>query len=103
MAIQIGHWERRDGANREAMARAALDLCRASRAIDGIRGSRFYWQGADTIVIQSDAESFEVFDKPANAASAKAVFTMADLARQVGGERWSEPRSGEEVYRLAGR
>lgn len=103
MAIQVGHWERRDSADREALARAALDLCRANRAAKGMRGSRFYWMGADTIVIQSDAESFEVFDKPASPETARAVFVLADLARPAGGERWSEPRLGEEIYRLAGR
>ncbi len=103
MAIQIGHWERRDGADREALGRAALDYCRATRAVDGMRNSRFYWAGTDSIVIQSDAESFEVFDRPASAASAKAVFAMADLARPVMSERWTEPGQGEEVYRRAGR
>jgi hypothetical protein len=38
-----------------------------------------------------------------HAASAKAVFAMADLARPVMSERWTEPGQGEEVYRRAGR
>ena len=103
MAIQIGHWERRDGADREKLAMAALDLCRANRAVDGMRSVRFYWTGPDNIVLQSDAESFEVFDRPFGADSARAAFALSDLARATGSERWTDPRAGENVYRTAGR
>jgi hypothetical protein len=55
------------------------------------------------MVIQADAESFEIFDRPGTPEAAKAGFALLDLARNVRTERWGEPRDAEQAYRLAGR
>ena len=103
MAILIDRWERRDNADRNALGTAALDLCRAVRAAEGTRSARFYWNGPDAIALLWDAESAEVFDRPPTQPAARAVFALADLARNTGSERWSEPGRAQETYRLAGR
>ena len=102
MAHLLTRYDRRDEADRDALARAALDLCRATRAQDGITSSRFYWVNADTVVVLSEAESMEKFDGAGSADAAKAIFAISDLARATGTERWIDPRTGAEAYRLAG-
>ncbi len=103
MAIMVIHWERRDNADRGALGSAALDFCRASRTVEGMRDCRFYWANADTVVVQADAESTEVFYRPTTPPVARALFALADLARQTSDERWMEPGMGQETYRAAGR
>jgi len=103
MAILISRYERRDGVDRDAMARAALDVCRANRAAQGMRQARFYWVNADSIALMFDAESAEVFDHQPSPDQARTMFGLADLARNVGIERWAEARDGEQAYRAAGR
>lgn len=103
MPLSISRWERRDNSDRDAFARAALDLCRAWRAEDGVRGARFYWASADTLVTMLDAESPEVFDRQPNAMRGRALFALSDLARNLGNERWGDARTGEEAFHIAGR
>jgi hypothetical protein len=103
MAIQITRWERRDNADRNALGNAALDTCRASRGVEGTRSCRFYWSSTDGIVILWEAESAQTFDQPPAADQARAAFALADLSRPVGMERWADPRTGQEAYRLSGR
>lgn len=103
MAILISRYERRDGADRETMARGALDVCRANRAVQGMRSARFYWINTDTIVLMLDADSQEVFDRPGSSDQLRTAFALADLARNVGAERWADARDGEQAYRGAGR
>ncbi len=103
MALRATHWERRDGADREAVGNAAYVFCRASRAVQGMNSCRFYWSNTEPVVILGDAESPEVFDRPGTPELGKAVFILGDLARQIRDERWAEPRSGQEAYRQAGR
>lgn len=62
MPIQFQVWERRDSADRIGLGNAALDLCRPSRAIEGIRSSRFYWNGADAVVFLTDGETAALND-----------------------------------------
>ena len=107
MAIQLQVWERRDSADRNALGNAALDLCRASRATEGIRSSRFYWNGADAVVFLTDGET-AALDALADGAKvsadqARALFTLSDLAKATLSMRLAEPRAGEETYRRAGR
>ncbi len=68
-----------------------------------MRSSKFYWENSDTIVMQSEAESFEVFDRPGTPELGKAIFALSDVARPVSTERWQEPRAAAELYRRAGR
>lgn len=103
MAILISRYERRDAADRDAMGRAALELCRACRAVEGYRSMRFYWTSADGIAFISDAESQEVFDRPGTPDVLRAAFALSDLARNVGSERWTSAGEGEAAFRGAGR
>ncbi len=103
MAIIVNHWQRRDSAGIEEFGNAAYEVCRAERAIEGVSSSRFYWLNSDTIVIQDEAESFEVFDRPGTPELGKAIFAFSDIARPLSTERWQEPRAGTEIYRRAGR
>ncbi len=103
MAIIVNHWQRRDNTSIEAFGNAAYEVCRASRANQEIRRARFYWVNADTIVIQSEADSFEVLDRQGTPEFGKAIFALSDLARAVSTERWQEPRAATEIYRRAGR
>ncbi len=103
MAIIVSHYQRREGKDPEAFGVAAYEYCRALRTNQGIKSSRYYWVNLDLIVIQSEAESFEAFDRPQTPESAKVGFAFLDLARIVQTERWSEPRPAEEAYRLGGR
>jgi hypothetical protein len=103
MAITISRWTRRDNASIAALGDAAYQLCRATRTNAEIRSSRFYWVNSDTVVIQSEADSFEAFERRGSPEEGKAVFALIDLARPAGTERWMEPRAAEEAYRLAGR
>lgn len=107
MPIQFQVWERRDSADRNALGNAAMDVCRASRATEGIRSSRFYWHGANEVAFLTDGET-EALDSLGNASKvtadqARALFTLADLARATLSMRLGEPRTGEEIYRRAGR
>ena len=103
MAIIVNHWQRRDSTNIESFGNAAYEVCRASRANQEIRRARFYWLNADTIVIQSEADSFEALDRQGTPEFGKAIFALSDLARAVSTERWQEPRDATEAYRRAGR
>ena len=103
MAGMVSHWERRDGSSREALGEAAFALCRASRQMDGVRSSRFFWTTPDEIAILTEAEHMADFDQPAKPDQAVAVFALADLARETSTERWIDPRDGQETYQIAGR
>jgi hypothetical protein len=102
MAIMIGRWERRDNADREALGNAALAYCRAVKAREGMRSSRFFWLSADRVVVQTEADSAQAFDQP-DADTAKALFALSDLARVVDTERWIDARDANAAYRSAGR
>jgi hypothetical protein len=103
MALALTYWERRDGIDRDAFARAALDLCRAARTRPGFRGSRFYWAGIDTIAVVADVESMEAVDTLPTPESSRAAFALSDLARQVRTERLMDAARGEQAYRAGQR
>jgi hypothetical protein len=102
MPIQLIILERRDNADREDLGNAAFAMCRAMRANKGIRSSRFYWYGADTVVILTEGEN-EALDAPFDAENARAAFDLTDLARMTMNWRLIEPRTGVETYKSAGR
>ncbi len=103
MAITVNNFQRREGKDPETLGAAAYDYCRAALTNPGTQSCRYYWVNSDLIVIQSEAESFEVFDRPPTPEAAKASFALQDLARIAQTERWQEPRAPEEGYRLGGR
>lgn len=101
-AVVIDRWERRDATDRAALAQAAFDFCRAARH-QGASSSRFFWLGADNVVIVTEADSPSFFDGEPKPEMAGAVFALSDLARGTSHERLLDPRSGEAAYRSAGR
>lgn len=103
MAIAMMKFERRDTADRAALATAAFQLCREQRAVPGVTGSRFFWTSADDIAILVEAESAHAFDEAPKPELASALFTLADLAKQTSSERWVDPRDGMTAYQVAGR
>ncbi len=102
MQYGIWHVERRDSADRDQLARAALALCKAVRGLDGVAGCRYYWKPSDTVVIVAEGESAAAWRAP-SADVARASFDLYDLGREVGYEEWIDARSGQDVYTSAGR
>ena len=96
--------ERRDQADREAMAKTALAICRESRKTSGIQSAKFYWSGADNIVflIEGDLGALNA-GAGDNPAMGKLFYDMSDLTRMTMNIVLLDPRSGEQSYRSAGR
>ncbi len=100
MPVSYSRWDRRDAADRNAMGAAALDLCRAMRAMDGVADSRFYWTGTDSLVLLTHANGGTLASPP-SAQAAAANFALGDLARQTSAETWLDPSQGMEMYSRA--
>ena len=104
MPLHIQKWERREGVDRDAFARAALGVCRHARSLDGVRDARFYWANADTIGLAVNAEPGAwgpntVIQPTPDAA--KALFGLSDLSRQTASEVWGEAGIGEQAFRMS--
>ena len=83
MPLHVGKFERFPSADRNELALAALEWCRAARASAGVKDSRFYWIDPNEIVVVTDAEP-GAWGPGAGAEvspqAAKAIFALADLA-----------------------
>jgi hypothetical protein len=100
MAIQYQRWERRDGANRDALGKAALSYCRALRT--DTRSARFYWATPDTVTILVQApEVSDFYGGAATPEGARATFTLSDLASMAATENWTDAGRGEQTFRAA--
>ena len=99
--LHVGRFERFPTADRNALAMAALEWCRAAREHDGVNDSRFYWIDPNEIAVVTDAEPGAWGSgsrAELSARAAKAVFALADLARNTGTEAWADARSGAEMF-----
>ena len=98
MPLHVGKFERFPSADRNELALAALEWCRAARASAGVKDSRFYWIDPNEIVVVTDAEP-GAWGPGAGAEvspqAAKAIFALADLARNTSTETWADARAGE--------
>jgi hypothetical protein len=103
MAIMLTKWERREGTDREELGNAAFVFCREQRGRPGVTDCRFFWTNPDEVAVLAEAESAQVFDEPPKPEMNRAIFHLADMARQTVTERWIDPRDGTEAYRAAGR
>jgi hypothetical protein len=105
MAYRLFIWERRDNADRAAFGNTALAACKIYRKTDGINSARFYWSGTERIGILLEGTPAALNSPGAGAApsDAKVAFDMADLARQTDDILLSEAKTGEELYKSAGR
>ena len=105
MPLHVSKFERLDGADRNDLALAALEACRAARTTPGVTNSRFYWVNPNEIAILTDAEPGAWGPGSGNAPdtrNARALFALADLARQTVTESWVDARAGEETYKVSG-
>jgi hypothetical protein len=101
MAIGIQRWERRDSADRNDFALAALAYCKAVRSQDGVDDAKFYWTGIDSLAVISSLSEPEAWSRPLTAGAAKATFTLADLGHQTGTELWIDAREGQSAWETA--
>ncbi len=97
--MQYGVWrvERRDGADRDEFAKAALNFCRAVRGLQGVEECRYYWKPFDVIVILAEGASANAWNTD-SVALAKASFDLFDVGRSLGYEQWLDARSGQEIF-----
>ncbi|MBI4764328.1 MAG: hypothetical protein HY787_06965 [Deltaproteobacteria bacterium] len=105
MPIQLSIWERRDSGRRETMGNIALELCRLCRKSEGITSTRFYWSGSDEIVFlfEGEAAALDTPDQKILADYAWLGFVLADQASQILNKRLIDPKTGLQIYRIAGR
>ena len=104
MPLHVDKYERRDSADRNDLGLAALEACRGARETTGVITSRFYWVNPDEIAIITDAEPGAWgpgSGNPAPPRAIKAMFALADLAKNTSSETWGDARSGEETYKIA--
>ena len=104
MAIAYSRWERRDGADRNDLALAALQFCRRWRTVSGVDSAKYFWVDASTITILVDGEagSLNVPRFNEDADNARAAFDLDDLCRLTAFETWAEARAGQETHERAG-
>ncbi|MEZ4501732.1 MAG: hypothetical protein R3C39_03835 [Dehalococcoidia bacterium] len=95
-------FERRDHADRNEMALAALQLCRVQRARSNVSSAKFYWPSWDSIAVLVECSSFEMDEQP-NPDLAKAGSGLANLARMTDFKIMAEAGVGQEAYEVAGR
>ena len=104
MPMFVSKWERRDTADRDALGHAALNICRWSRAQDGVRDARFYWADADTVAFVTTVAPGSRWGigsgLPPTADGAKVQFALSDLSRMVSTEAWQDAGVGEQAFRL---
>lgn len=104
MDLALTRFERRDGATRDDMGNAALEYCRAMRAAEPVQSARFYWVGVDQIVVLIGVEEARTIVYPPSGAAAKAFFTLADTARQLGPtEALIDAGAGTKIAAMGGR
>lgn len=104
MPLHVSKFERYGDASRDRLGSAALEWCRAARESDGVNSSRYYWIDPNQIAIVTDADPGAwgpgSSAQPA-ARFAKAMFELADLARNTSTETWADARAGSDVRALA--
>ena len=85
-------------------ARGWVWLCAARSRDPGVNDSSFYWIDPNEIAVITDAEPGAWgpgSGAELSARAAKAIFGLADLARNTSTETWADARSGEEMSNRA--
>ncbi len=104
MPLHVNKYERYQDTDRNDLALAALALCRAARATDGVTSSRFYWIDPNEIAILTEAEpgawGTGSGGEP-DAQNVVALFALADLSRNTVNEVWIDARTGAATAELA--
>jgi hypothetical protein len=104
MPLHVSKFERYSGANRDQLGIAALEWCRSARESEGVNSSRYYWIDPNQIAIVIDAEPGTWGTGSGAQPTAryiKAMFSLADLARNTSTETWADARAGSDVRQLA--
>ena len=104
MTLHVAKYERRDSADRNQLGVAALEACRAARENPGVLSSLYYWINTDEIAIITDAEPGAWGQGSGNTPtprSLKALFALADLAKNTSSETWIDARGGSETYKAS--
>ena len=99
MDAGVLYWERRDGADRTALALAALKLCEALKGTDGVQDARLYFSKTDCPTILIHVDSADVLDRMTYAPAVSAAhFAVGDLARHTGTETWLDAGNAEKMF-----
>lgn len=102
MDYGLWHVERRDTADRDEFAQAALSFCRAVRGLEGVSDCRFFWKPFDVIVVLAEGETAAAW-RVNDTGLAAASFALFDLGKATGYEEWLDAKTSEQLYRSAGR
>lgn len=105
MPYRLYMWERRDNANRNDFALAALASCKVYRKTDGISSARYYWSGTERIgiLLEGTPAALNTPTAGSDPSDAKLYFDLADLAKPVDDIQLSEAKAGEETAKAGGR
>jgi len=100
MPMQITHWHRKDGADRNDLAFAGLQVCRVWRGRDGISSSRLFWDDWNNLAIVTEGEpgAFSPGIGP-DPDMAKAMIALSDLADRTAEYRMAEAKLGHDAYK----
>ncbi len=105
MPLHVSRFERFSGADRDQLGVAALEWCRSARESEGVNSSKYYWIDPNQIAIVTDAEPGAWgpgSNAQPNTRYVKAMFSLADLARNTSSETWADARAGMNVRQIAG-
>ena len=96
--------ERREGADRNDLALAALQLCRRWRAHPGISSAKYYWINPSNILMFAEGAegAFNIREFNRDHDNAAAVFALDDLARMTSNQMLGDAASGQATYQTAG-
>jgi len=98
----IETYERRDIADRNELALAALQLCRTLRAQDSVKSAKFYWEDWDRLAVVTERDTWNMDGNPIPEA-AKASSGLANLAQRVEFRLLAEAAIGQQAYERADR
>lgn len=103
-AVVYSRWQLKQGADRKKLGDLALEMCRASRANEGVRNARYYWSDANTVTVLTDFEHPRfIFSGEPTAEGAKRAFALADIADRTAWEVWQDARAGTDAYDISRR
>jgi hypothetical protein len=104
MPLHVSKFERYSGADRDQLGDVALEWCRSARESEGVNSAKYYWVDPNQIAFVTDAEPGAWgpgADAQPNARFVKAMFSLADLARNTSTETWVDARAGSNVRQVA--
>lgn len=102
MPLEFTMWHRKDGADRNDLAFAALQVCRVLRGRDDVHSSRLFWQGWNDLAIVTEGEpTMRNGDGTPEPAMAKATRELSDLADIAESYFMGEANRGQDAYKAA--